>query len=158
MFNIQVFPMRPPSYMTTFIYHILLNKRTGCGGTKSTLILVWFWWLYICELHNTLTLSAENLIKIGSVVSDIWPDKIKSWCAFNQASTFIRRHTVPVFSAVSLERFHCILSYWPRWPGIIRGLRLWQSHAKSIKSNNEVIKPLGAGWTLGRCLPALAHH
>ncbi len=31
-----------------------------------------------CEILNTLSLSAENLIEIGSVVSEIWPGKLKS--------------------------------------------------------------------------------
>ena len=32
-----------------------------------------------CEILNTLSLSAENLIEIGSVVSEIRPGKVKIW-------------------------------------------------------------------------------
>ena len=59
-------------------YCILPNKRAGCWSTKRTLILIWFQWNWLCEPSNTLTLIAENFIKISSEVSQIWPDKIKS--------------------------------------------------------------------------------
>ena len=31
----------------------------------------------MCDLMNTLTISADNLIQIGSVVSVIWPGEVK---------------------------------------------------------------------------------
>ena len=43
---------------------------------------------------NTLPRSAKNLIKIGSVVSEIWPHNFKSQGAFIQAGAFIRENMV----------------------------------------------------------------
>ena len=44
--------------------------------------------------NDTSTLSAENLIQIGLLDSEIWQVKFKSRGAFIQAGTFIQRNTV----------------------------------------------------------------
>ena len=49
------------------VYRISPNKRAGRGGRKHVLIHV-----------NIITISAENFIQIGSVVSEIRPGKLKS--------------------------------------------------------------------------------
>ncbi len=59
-------------------YCISPNKRAGCRGQKRALTLVWFQWIKLCELVNTLALRGGNLIEIGSAVSEIWPGKVKS--------------------------------------------------------------------------------
>ena len=59
----------------TIQYRILLNKRTGHGNRNWTFILDWSWSNLLCELLNTLTLGAENLIEIGLEVCEIWPAK-----------------------------------------------------------------------------------
>ena len=53
-------------------YHISPNTCAKRGRRKQTLIL------QQSELLNTTTLSAESLIEIGSVVSEIWPGQVKS--------------------------------------------------------------------------------
>ena len=60
------------------IYRISPNKRAGRRGRKRTLNLVSFQWNSQGGLLNSLPLSANNLIRIGSVVSEIWPVKVKS--------------------------------------------------------------------------------
>ena len=52
-----------------------LNKCTGHGSRKWALTLVRFQW----NSMNTIRISAENLIQIDSVVSEIWSGKFKSW-------------------------------------------------------------------------------
>ena len=47
-----------------------------------------------CDPSNTLTLSAENLIGIGIVVSEILPAKLKSRGTLIQAGIFIQQNTV----------------------------------------------------------------
>ena len=50
--------------------------------------------MIVCDLRYTSTLSAENLIEIGSGVSEIWPGKFKCWDVFIQAGAFIQQNTV----------------------------------------------------------------
>ena len=75
-------------------YHNLPNKRARWGGRNRTLNLVWSQWKWLREPTNTSTLSAENLIEIASVVSEIWPGKVKVRGAFIQAGAFIRQNMV----------------------------------------------------------------
>ncbi len=58
-------------------YRISPNNRTGHRGRKRSLNLVWFQRNSHGGLVNTSTLGAENMIQIGSVVSEIWQVKVK---------------------------------------------------------------------------------
>ena len=43
---------------------------------------------------DTLTLSDENMIEIGSVFSETWPGKFKSWGCVKAGTFFFLRNTV----------------------------------------------------------------
>ena len=81
------------------MYRISPNKCAGRGGTKWTLTLIWFPWNWPCDLLNTLTLSAENMIKIGSLVPEILPKS-------KVGGTFIWRNMVLVHYGEN-ERMSC---------------------------------------------------
>ena len=45
---------------------------------------------------NTVTINTENLIHIGSVVSEIWPGKFKSWGTFISSALPLAGGAYPV--------------------------------------------------------------
>ena len=82
----------------------------------------------MCQPLNTSTLSAENLKKIGLVVFEIWPGKVKSWGTFIQAGAFIWRNTVWCYSLSNVTAVNDENSF-------IRSLSIWaQFHTASMVS------------------------
>ena len=82
----------PRTSNTVFVrlYRISPNKRARRRGTKRTLNLVSFGWNLLSDPLGTWTLSAENLLGIGSVFFEISQVKIKSRGVrlFKQARSF----------------------------------------------------------------------
>ena len=66
---------------------------------------------------NMLTLSAENVIEIGLVVSEIWPGKSKVRGAFIQTGTFIRQNTVCCIRRFILtsDLWRSVFAEWGVW-------------------------------------------
>ena len=93
-------------FETTFIFHLVViitrfqhnyrispNKRGGRRGRKQALLLFRFQWNLLGEPRNISTISAENLIQIGSVVSEMWPGKFTSWgCIYLSRRVYLAKY------------------------------------------------------------------
>ncbi len=86
-------------------YRISPNKCAGRGGRKLAFVLVWCQWNWQCAPLNTSPLSAEKMIQIGYVVSEILSVKVQS-----RGRVYPSRR---VYSAkYGLSRFHRTSVAW----------------------------------------------
>ena len=103
-------------------YRISPNKRTGRRGRKWTLALAWFWWTSQCGLTKILNLGGRNMIKTGSVVSQICPVKVKS-----RGHGYSSRHVYSArygMSEIFTSYHHCVHHPLRHQTSLISPLRL----------------------------------